>query len=86
MTIGYRVSDPAQDKSLPTWVDYVKCERGEYAALSARGEQPQSLLNTWMAVWESDMPRAFQTDFEVYGARFFEEGVNEVLIYVGLRD
>ncbi len=89
-TIGYRVSEPADkngngDASLPKELHYVKCNEGEYAALTASGPQPQSIIETWTAIWESDMPRAFNTDFEIYGPRFFEEGINEALIYIGLK-
>ncbi len=81
VTIGYQVADDA-----PEDFHHVHIEAREYAALKATGQQPQSLIETWTAIWEADMPRAFKTDFEVYGPRFFEEGLNEVLIYIGLEE
>ena len=59
-------------------------EDGAYAMMSATGTQPQALLETWEAIWSGDLDRRFKTDFEVYGPRFFEEGVHEVLVHVGL--
>lgn len=83
LTIGYRIDEDDSAKT-ETGLETVHVTRGEYAALSAQGQQPQALLQTWEAIWSSDLNRTFKTDFEVYGPRFFEEGVNEVLIYLGV--
>ena len=81
LTIGYRVTDAATGEGL----HHVNVEAGEYAILSAAGAQPQALIETWKSVWESDLEREYTTDFEVYGPRFFEEGVNEVLVHIGVK-
>jgi len=83
VTIGYRIAEnmasPARD------FHYVELIESPYAVLSAGGRQPEALIETWNAIWSSDLDRAFQTDFEVYGPRFFEDGVHEVLVHIGLR-
>jgi predicted transcriptional regulator YdeE len=28
--------------------------------------RPETVLQTWMQIWKSDIPRAYQTDFDVY--------------------
>lgn len=84
LTIGYAA--PADAASSNSMLHQVVVKAGEYASLSARGEQPKALIETWVAVWESDLDRTFKTDFEVYGPRFFEEGVHEVLVYIGLKE
>lgn len=84
LTIGYAA--PSDARSSHPALHQIAVNAGEYASLSARGEQPQALIETWVAVWESDLDRAFKTDFEVYGPRFFEEGVHEVLVYIGLKE
>ena len=33
----------------------------------------------------ADLEREFKTDFEVYGPRFFEDGLHEVLVHIGIR-
>lgn len=68
----------------PLGLHYAKCISGEYAVMSAAGEQPKALIETWEAIWSSDLDRTFATDFEIYGLRFFEDGINEVLIHVGV--
>lgn len=81
VTIGYRVS---RIENLPKTLHTVRVEHGSYVMMSATGPQPQALLETWEAIWSSDLERTFQTDFEVYGPRFFEDGVHEVLVHVGI--
>ena len=63
---------------------HVIVEAGDYALMSASGKQPDSLIETWTAIWQSDLDRRFKTDFEIYGQRFFEEGVHEVLVAIGV--
>lgn len=86
LTIGYRMKS---DWS-PLGKDFgalmsVQIKDGDYAMMGAIGEQPKALIETWQAVWQSDLNRCFYTDFEVYGARFFEEGVHEVLVAIGVK-
>ena len=80
LTIGYRVSND----NTPEDMHRVGVQTGEYAMMSAAGEQPKALIETWEAIWSSDLGRSFKTDFEVYGPRFFEAGVHEVLVHVGV--
>lgn len=84
LTIGYRMKDQ-WDGVLPEMLRAVQVKEADYAMMSAAGEQPKALIEAWQAVWQSDLDRLYQTDFEVYGPRFFEEGVHEVLLAVGIR-
>ncbi len=87
VTIGYktpRSETQNRDGSDSFYMAHV--EPGEYGIMSAQGPQPQTLVETWTAIWSSDLNRRFGSDFEVYGPRFFEEGVNEILIYIGLHE
>ena len=81
LTIGYRVISDVTDEGFHR----VCIEDQSYAVLSAAGKQPETLIETWKAVWSSDLERSYQTDFEVYGPRFFEDGVNEVLLHIGVK-
>lgn len=83
ITIGYKTSSIER---VPDSMHAVHIEPGDYGIMSAQGPQPQTLVETWTAIWSSDLNRAFKTDFEVYGPRFFEDGVNEVLVYIGLNE
>ncbi len=80
LTIGYRVSEAGALDGL-TRVCVVD---QPYAVMSAAGKQPDALIETWTAIWSSDLGRTYKTDFEMYGPRFFEDGVHEVLVHVGV--
>ena len=82
LTIGYRVTGI----ETPTDMHRVRVQDQQYAIMSAAGKQPKALIDTWEAIWSGDLPRSFSTDFELYGPRFFEDGVNEVLIHIGIND
>ncbi|MGH1404666.1 MAG: GyrI-like domain-containing protein [Alphaproteobacteria bacterium] len=81
ITIGYKVENTDQ---LSESFHHVQVKQANYAMMSAAGEQPKALLETWEAIWQSDLDRCFETDFEVYGRRFFEDGVHEVLVAIGV--
>ena len=81
LTIGYKIEGAAQMKD---YLYHVEVQGADYAMMGAIGEQPKALIETWTAVWQSDLDRKFETDFEVYGKRFFEEGVHEVLVAIGV--
>lgn len=81
LTIGYKIE---ADNNTPDTLHRVHVQAQDYASLSAAGPQPQSLIETWKAIWSSDLDRSYATDFEFYGPRFFEEGVNEVIVYIGM--
>lgn len=86
LTIGYRMKSDWSPKGDDFGTLYpVQIQDGEYAMMGAIGEQPKALMETWQAVWQSDLDRCFETDFEVYGARFFEEGVHEILVAIGVK-
>ena len=80
LTLGYKV----KDGDVADHLYQVDVKTADYAMMGAIGEQPKALMETWTAVWQSDLDRRFETDFEVYGQRFFEEGVHEILVCVGV--
>lgn len=86
VTIGYKLKSlDGTTNGAMEYFDTIQVENSEYAMMSAGGEQPKALLETWEAIWSSDLERTYMTDFEVYGPRFFEQGVNEVLVCVGVK-
>jgi len=85
LTLGYRMKTDFEPSGDLGTLHHVHVEDGDYALMSAAGEQPKALMETWTAIWQSDLDRSFKTDFEVYGQRFFEEGVHEVLVAVGVK-
>lgn len=85
LTIGCKATMP-EDGFLPDGLDMAFVERGDYMIFAAQGEQPKALIETWQAVWKSDIKRAFHTDVEIYGQRFFEPGLHEILVCIGVTE
>lgn len=81
LTIGYKVPNGT---AAAEGLHKVKIATQDYAIIQAAGPQPQTLIESWSAIWQSDMPRTYKTDFEVYGPRFFDEAIGEVLIHIGV--
>ncbi len=84
-TLGYKLKQDADIAGLDEFHS-VATETSDYAMLSAAGEQPKALVEAWTTIWQSDLDRRFNTDFEIYGPRFFEEGVNEILLCIGVNN
>jgi predicted transcriptional regulator YdeE len=58
---------------------------GEYTPFIAKGNIMQgSVYNEWMKIWETNLPRIFSSDFEVYGvkAQDFENAEVDIFIAV----
>lgn len=83
LTIGCRIK-PDADVALVEGLTSVFIEGGDYMVFAAQGEQPKALIDTWQAIWKSDLKRSFKTDVEIYGPRFFEPGLHEILVCVGV--
>ncbi len=81
-TLGHRVTESEELNNF----HHIECQAGPYAVLSAKGSQPRALIESWRSVWEGDLARAYRTDFELYGPRFFEEGVHEILLHIGIKE
>lgn len=84
LTIGCRIR-PDADIALVEGLCSVYVENGDYMVFAAQGPQPKALTDTWQAIWKSDLKRVFKTDVEIYGPRFFEEGLHEILVCVGVK-
>jgi predicted transcriptional regulator YdeE len=82
ITIGCR--SEAMENILPS-LHAVQVDANDYEIFTAAGEQPQALIETWQKIWDSATPRAFNTDFEIYGPRFFQAPLHEVLVYIGIK-
>jgi predicted transcriptional regulator YdeE len=53
-----------------------------YAVFTSKGPHPQSMMQTWQAIWNSDVKRSYTTDFEVYGPGFQAEKNPEIKVYI----
>ena len=51
---------------VPEGMTHVRIPSRRYAVVTAKGEMPGALIESWMQIWAADLPRAFKTDFEVH--------------------
>jgi len=64
--IGYAVSSLNE---IPEGMTGITIEHGDYMKLTATGKLSDGIvINEWSKVWQSDLPRNYKSDFEVYGA------------------
>ncbi len=59
---------------------------GRYAKVEVFGLYPESLLAAWEDIWDSDLDRAFTTDYEVYDQYFIEDNDYYFNIYISLSE
>jgi predicted transcriptional regulator YdeE len=56
-----------------------------YIKYTAKGDLAAGIVfSEWLKIWESDLPRAFTTDFEVYGEKAQNSTQAEVEIFIAL--
>jgi predicted transcriptional regulator YdeE len=56
--------------------------KGKYQRYISVGKIPESVLNTWMAIWQSDVDRKYGVDFDVYAKVDPENGRAETFLSV----
>jgi predicted transcriptional regulator YdeE len=61
LMVGCKVNS---DKT-PPGMKRVKVKGGKYAVITAKGEMPEALINAWVSIWSSGLPRAFTQDYEL---------------------
>lgn len=61
--IGFAVN--AND-NVPDGQTHLRVPAAKYAVVTAKGEMPGALIETWMQIWQADLPRAFGADFEIH--------------------
>lgn len=56
---------------------------GRYARFAVHGDMVKAVASAWQEIWQMDLPRTFQCDFEEYQDDNMEHA--EIHIYVGLQ-
>ena len=73
-----------QDTEVPAHLDELLVPKGRYAMVEARGRIPECISRAWKMIWEGDLHRAYNTDFEVYDQRSKNWNDAEVDIYLSV--
>ncbi len=60
---------------------------GTYTQFTAKGSlEDNVVVNEWMKIWDSDLPRAYTADFEVFGEKAQNPADAEVDIFIALNE
>ncbi len=82
--IGCRV---AHLENIPDGMTGQVIETGEYRKFIARGDVTQgAVAETWQTIWKTNIPRAYKTDFEVYGKKAKNPHDAEIPIFIGVNE
>lgn len=72
-------------ENIPTGMVGKTMESETYTKFVAKGNLAQGVvLDTWMKIWNSDMPRIYTADFEVYGQQALDPENAEVDIFIAV--
>jgi predicted transcriptional regulator YdeE len=73
-------------ESLPDNMMAVEIQPGNYQKFTAKGNLNEgAVFNEWVKIWNSDLDRAYTTDYEVYGERAAKMENGEVDIFIALK-
>lgn len=81
-TIGCRVKNITD---LPEGMTAIAIPTQTYAVVTAKGKMPDCLAQSWQEIWQADIERAYNIDFEIYGANSQNRANAEVDIYLSLK-
>jgi predicted transcriptional regulator YdeE len=81
--LGCRVNNLDE---VPEGMKGITIEGGNYTEITAKGKLMDGIvLNEWVKIWNSDIPRVFTADFEVYGAKAQNPDNAEVEIWLAVK-
>jgi predicted transcriptional regulator YdeE len=69
-------------ENVPEGMQGFEIPASSYAVFTAKGPFPQSMMQTWQAIWNSDIERLYTTDFEVYRSDFTHQNNSEIKIFI----
>lgn len=79
--IGCRVNDAS---AVPEGMEHLFIPEGEYTKLTAQGKMPDCVAEKWHEIWNSDIQRGYQFDFEVYDQRSHDWTNATVDVYLSI--
>lgn len=80
--VGCKVRDLS---SIPDGCTGKTIGSGLYTKYSPQGKMPDIVYNLWQKIWNSDIPRAYTADFEVYGEKSQDWNNAEVDVYLAVK-
>jgi len=69
----------------PEGLDTLVISKGLFQKIIASGKMPDCVASSWNEIWNSDIPRAYQADYEVYDGRSKDWSNAEVDIFISIQ-
>lgn len=82
ITIGHRLKNT---ENIPEGIDCITIPAQNYQIFTASGKIPQSIIDTWQRVWNSNIERTYTFDFERYDERAQDPEDAIVDIYIAVK-
>ena len=74
-----------KDTKIPDGMQALTIPAGRFDKRTAKGKMPDCIAEAWKEIWNSDLKRAYQADFEVYDERSKDWNDGEVDIYLSIK-
>jgi predicted transcriptional regulator YdeE len=73
-------------ENIPDGFDCIEIADGNYEHFLSTGNLMEgAVYKTWVDIWNTDLPRAYTTDFEVYGEKSADPSNASVDIFIALK-
>lgn len=80
--IGCKVEEGTE---IPDDLESLEIPADTYQKVTVKGEMPNCIANAWREIWDSEIPRAYNADFEVYDERSQNWSDAEMDIYLSVK-
>jgi predicted transcriptional regulator YdeE len=72
-------------ENIPDGFDYIEIAGGNYEQFEAKGNLMEGVVyKKWVDIWNTDLPRAYTTDFEIYDEKSADPSKAMVDIFIAL--
>ena len=72
--------------NIPEGMTAITIAEGDYLKYTAKGNIHEGIVyNEWTKIWNTDLPRAYTTDYEVYGEKAQNPADAEVDIFIAVK-
>lgn len=70
---------------IPEGMVAINIKASDYEKITAKGNLQEGLVyKKWLEIWDMDLNRVYQADFEIYGVKAQKPEDAEVRIYIGV--
>ena len=80
--IGCKV---AKGKLAPEGLSKLIIPKNNYQRIVAKGKMPDCVAEAWVSIWNTDLPRAYAPDFEIYDEQSKDWSNATVSIYLSIK-